>query len=425
MNQKINIRQQVSVCIGETALPVGQLIYVQQGQRENTAFAYDSAWLDNANRFKVSPDLELVADYQQRKATSKADSPFHFAFADTAPDAWGRRVIARAHAKARRTKAEFAPELAPEFASLTELDYLQAVDDHSRVGALRLRDAAGNFLGVTQEGRATPALIDLPKLLNSSRAIELGNETLEDLRYLLGRGTSLGGMRPKCTIVDQDGRLAIGKFPSIGDARSVTRGEVLAMKLARLAGIDVATAHIVEIETIPVAIISRFDRTLDGMRIPYLSAASMLQASRDEDRSYFEIADAIRANCSQPNRDLHELWRRMVFNLLINNVDDHLQNHGFLHVSNGQWQLAPAFDINPFPDKERASKTWLSERDGPIVNLAMLLARSEYFALTLADAQRIADQVTHVVANWKTLAISSEVNISVKQLDDFSPSFRD
>ena len=91
---------------------------------------------------------------------------------------------------------------------------------------------------------------------------------------------------------------------------------------------------------------------------------------------YAELADAIRTRSPQPTQDVQQLWRRMVFNLLITNVDDHLQNHGFLHVAHGQWRLAPAFDLNPFPDKDRESKTWLSEQDGPITDVAMLLATS-------------------------------------------------
>ncbi|MDQ4682714.1 HipA domain-containing protein, partial [Stenotrophomonas maltophilia group sp. RNC7] len=111
-----------------------------------------------------------------------------------------------------------------------------------------------------------------------------------------------------------------------------------------------------------------------------------LQASRDEDRSYTEIADAIRSHSNQPTEDVRQLWRRLVLNLLITNVDDHLQNHGFLHVERGLWRLAPAFDINPFPDKDRESKTWLSEQDGPITDVHMLVARAQYFALDETQA---------------------------------------
>ena len=275
--------------------------------------------------------------------------------------------------------------------------------------------------------RATPPLIELERIYNASRAVEQGQETADDLRYLQGKGTSLGGMRPKCTLVDDDGRLAIGKFPSVADARSVTRGEVLALKLAAQAGIDAAPARIVLLGDkggeIPVAVIRRFDRDGDDGRIPYQSAASLLQASRDEDRSYTEIADAIRSHSNQPTEDVRQLWRRLVLNLLITNVDDHLQNHGFLHVERGVWRLAPAFDINPFPDKDRESKTWLSEQDGPITDVHMLVARAQYFALDETQALAVLGEVHGAVANWRQTAVSTDVGLRPAELDDFAPAF--
>jgi serine/threonine-protein kinase HipA len=416
MKNSVNIRQQVSVCLGRDGMKLGELTYVKQGQRDYSAFAYQRSWLTMPDCFSLSPDWPLTPDYQQRKAPSKLDSPFHFALADTAPDAWGRRVIARDHAKRRKDQ--------PELAQLTELDYLLAVDDFSRTGALRLADANGQFQRSTAAGqRNTPPLLELAQIFDASRALEQGRETATDLRYLQGKGTSLGGMRPKCTVIDEDGMLAIGKFPSIGDERSVTRGEVLALCLAQQAGIEVATARIVELEGTPIALIRRFDRTADHGRIPYLSAASMLQASRQIDHAYTEIVDVIRANCLDPARDARQLWRRMVFNLLITNVDDHLQNHGFLHCQYGLWRLAPAFDINPFPDKERESKTWLSEQDGPIMDIELLLARCEYFFLDSKQARGILAEVVAAVGNWAQVAQSPLVGLKKRELEDFSPAF--
>jgi len=411
-----SIRQQVQVCIGKAGRPLGSLVYTQQGRREHCAFAYDEAWLASAERFVVSADLPLGPGYQPHKAASIHDSVFHGAIADTAPDAWGRRVIARDHAKRRRND----PTLPP----LTELDYLLAVDDLSRVGALRLCDSDGTWHRTVPEGqRTTPSLIELERIYQASRAVERGEETAEDLRYLQGKGTSLGGMRPKCTLVDEDGALAIGKFPSVNDSRSVTRGEVLALRLAQLAGVNAAPARIISLAGSPVAVIRRFDRDENEGRIPYQSAASLLQASREEERSYTEIADAIRTNGHSPNQDLQQLWRRLVFNLLITNVDDHLQNHGFLHVKHGLWRLAPAFDINPFPDKARESKTWLSEEDGPITDIAMLRARADYFALNKEQAQHIVAQVYATVMDWRRIALSAEVGLHAHELKDFAAAF--
>ena len=409
-------RKVVQVCIGEAGQPVGSLVYVRQGRREHTAFAYGAEWLASSTRFAVSADLALVGGHQTRKAVGTQDSMFHGAVADTAPDAWGRRVIARDHARRRRDDASLP--------ALTELDYLLAVDDFSRVGALRFLGPEGAWLRTAAAGqRSTPPLLELERIYQASRAVECGQETDEDLRYLQGKGTSLGGMRPKCTLVDEDGRLAIGKFPSVEDSRSVTRGEVLVMQLASKAGIETAETRVVLLGDTPVAVIRRFDRDAAGGRIPYQSVASFLQASRGEDRNYLEMADAIRARCLDFTRDLRQLWRRLVFNLLVTNVDDHLQNHGFLHVGRGSWRLAPAFDLNPFPDKARESKTWLSERDGPITDVEMLLARAGHFALDPAQARAVLAEVRSVVSGWRSVAKSGEVGLRAAEIDQFATAF--
>lgn len=409
-------RCQVELCLGRAGIVIGSLVHVRQGRREYSAVAYGDTWLANPHRFAVSADLSLIPGHQTHKAASPHDSVFHGALADTAPDAWGRRVIARDHAKRRKDN--------PRLAALTELDYLLAVDDFSRVGALRLREADGSFHRTVEEGgRSTPPLIELERIFQASRALEKGNESAADLRYLQGKGTSLGGMRPKCTVMEEDGGLAIGKFPSVGDMRSVTRGEVLALRLATNAGIDSAQARIVQIGDAPVAVIRRFDRDSEQGRIPYQSAASLLQASREEDHSYTEIADAIRTFGHSPTQDVQQLWRRMVFNLLITNVDDHLQNHGFLHVAQGQWRLAPAFDLNPFPDKDRESKTWLSEQDGPVTDLDMLFARCDYFGLRRDQALVVLAEVCAALSDWRRVALSPEVGLQERELDDFAPAF--
>ena len=410
-----DVRQTVSVCIGNAGALVGELTFVKQGARENTTFAYSSEWLARTDRFKVSPDLDLTPDYQRRRAPFPQDSVFHFALADTAPDTWGRRVVARDHAK--RRSAENLPPL-------TEMDYLLAVDDFSRIGALRLRDLSARYLKTPEEGRrATPPLVDLQKIFDASRALEENKESAADLAYLLGKGTSLGGLRPKCTVIDRNGRLSLGKFSSLNDEREVTRGEVLALHLARTAGIDAAQSRIEALQNVPVAIIERFDRTADDLRIPYLSAASVLQATRNEERTYFEIADAIRTNGFDPEHDVKQMWRRLVFNLLITNIDDHLHNLGFLHVEGDFWRLAPAFDLNPFPDKTNESKTWLSEDDGPITDVATLVARADYFSLAAPEAVAVLAEVVKAVSNWKAVALSPAVGLTAQELAGFVPAF--
>jgi serine/threonine-protein kinase HipA len=415
VNARAATRQEAGVCVGRAALEVGELGLIRDGRREYSAFAYSRSWLAHAERFEISPDLPLREGHFTRRAPSGEDSPFPLAFADTEPVTWGKRVIQRAHAKFRQRD--------PSLGVLARFDLLTAVDDFSRMGALRLRDAKGQFLRSDIEFR-TPQFIELEKIYASTRAVERGTETEADLRFLQGKGTSLGGLRPKCTVLDKDGALALGKFPSISDTRSVVRGELLALKLAALAKLDVAQARVEAVDGTPVAIIRRFDRTAEGARIAYLSGGSVLQARRDEDRAYTELADALRRVSARPSEDVRELWRRLLFNFLINNVDDHLWNVGVLYAGNGQWRLAPAFDINPFPDRVRESKTWLSEDTGPITSLQQLIHGSSYFGLQPGEAQEEADAMAAVAANWREIATSKEVGLSDAELHVFAPAFQ-
>jgi serine/threonine-protein kinase HipA len=412
----LTTKAELDICIGKAELPAGRLSFMKSGPRQFSQFAYREQWVRDTNYFDISPDLQPMVGYQIRKPPSKEDSLFFLALADTEPDAWGRRVIARAHAKERKNN----PALGP----LTELDYLCAVDDFSRIGALRIRDANGGYLRSADEGRRmTPPMLELEKMIAASRAVELNTETAEDLKYLQGKGTSLGGMRPKCTILDEDGALALGKFPSVQDERSVTRGEVLALRLARMAGINAADARIVMVQGIPVAIVRRFDRTTSDGRIPYMSGGTLLQASRNDEHAYTEVVDVMRTKCLDFRADAKQLWRRLVFNHLITNVDDHLQNIGFLYVDKNLWRLSPAFDLNPFPDKERESKTWLSEDTGPIASVGQLLEQASRFELKPDEAKQVLAEVVNAVTQWRAVALTQEVGLTAAELDDFEPAF--
>jgi serine/threonine-protein kinase HipA len=400
---------------------VGTLHYDFQRTRENAAFEYAPAWLGEKERFALSPTLPLVAGPQFHKK-SHDGSIFHAPIADTEPDGWGRRVITRDHAK-RRQQARKAGE-EEEVGRLNALDFLLAVDDSSRVGALRFRDEKGVFQRAMEEGRRTaPPLIELGALLAASRAVENNNETAADLAYLRGRGTSLGGLRPKCTVVDDDGTLSIGKFPSVADERAVTKGEVLALQLAKDAGIDAADGRIIDSDGAPVALIRRFDRLKGGKRLMYISAATMLGVERTdpEEHAYTEIVDAIRVHGAQAQADIEELWRRIAFSILITNIDDHLLNHGFLHETRDQWRLAPAFDINPFPDRVRELKTWISEEAGPEATVEGLMSVIPYFRITPKRAREILSAVEHAVAGWRKKGRA--IGMTEAELDQFTDAF--
>lgn len=405
----------VEVWLGESATRVGTLRYDARGNRESSAFEYAATWLKDG--YALSPGLPLVRGLQFHKSAGRG-SVFHDPIADTEPDGWGKKVILRDHAK-RRNEARTSGVTSP--ALLTSLDILLGVDDVSRVGALRFRDQNGQFARVATHRRAPP-LIELSSLLAASRAVELNQETKADLAYLLGRGTSLGGLRPKCSVIDADGTLAIGKFPSVQDERAVTKAEVLALQLARRCGINAADARIVLADNIPVAVIRRFDRVADG-RLMYISAASMLgvDSTDDGEHSYTEIVDAIRRYGAAPQVDIEELWRRVAFSIAINNVDDHLLNHGFLHADRGLWRLSPAFDLNPFPDRAPELKTWISEDAGPDASIDALLAVAPYFRISKSRAAEIRQQVDDVVASWRVAG--EAIGMTTSELDAFADAF--
>lgn len=421
------MKRSVTVCLGEGAIETGTLTFEAQGARRLASFVYANTWLAHPARFALSPDLPLVSGHQYRANQDAAQSAFFGCLADAEPDGWGRMVIARAHARQPAAQRKPATAGRPPLVPLNEVDYLLWVSDFCRAGALRLRDAQGIFQRPEDGGRGTPPLIALPDLLTASRAIEENRETARDLATLRGVGTSLGGLRPKCSIIDADGSLAIGKFPSVSDTRSIVYGEVLALKLAAKAGINAARARVVDSQGVPVAVITRFDRVTDGTdgrpgrRLMYLSARSLLQAAPAEQHSYVDIANAIRMHSSQAALDLAELWRRMVFNVLINNVDDHLNNHGFLHHAHGQWKLAPAFDLNPFPDKERALKTWISEDSGDAASLAEALHAAPLFGLSARAAQSVLHEVKTAVSRWKEVARS--IAMTARECARFAPAF--
>jgi serine/threonine-protein kinase HipA len=407
---------ELELCVGKAERAAGKLVYFKDGRREFSQFAYAEEWWKGESCFDISPDLAPVLGYQLRKAPSKDDSCFFLALADTEPDSWGRRVIARDHAKRRKEDASLG--------ELTELDYLCAVDDFSRIGALRLRAEGNQYLRSTEEGkRTTPPLLELKQAMDASHRVEMSQETAEDLKYLRGKATSLGGLRPKCSILDTDGQLALGKFPSVKDDRSVVRGEVLALKLASLAGIETAHARVELIEGTPVAVVKRFDRTRDEARVPYISGSTLLQASRNDEHAYTEVVDVMRSKCVDFDASAKQLWRRLVLNHLLTNVDDHLQNIGFLYVGRNMWKLSPAFDINPFPDKDRESKTWLSEDTGPVVSVEQLLGQAERFQLKPEDATAVLGEVVKAVEKWRDVAVSHDVGMSANELNDFAPAF--
>lgn len=237
-------------------------------------------------------------------------------------------------------------------------------------------------------------------LLNAADAVHGESETAADLRFLLGRGSPLGGARPKSAVALRDGRLAIAKFPKPDDTLDVAAGEVLALTLARSAGISVAEHQLLSVAGKSISVITRFDREGEH-RIPFLSANTLLALPKDDPGAYTLLADGIRQFGDEVKKDLRELWRRLVFSLLASNYDDHLRNHGFLMLRAGLWSLSPAYDLNPVPEMERSQtpKTPIAE-DQVEPTIAEALRVAPRFSLTSAEAKNILREVCNAVSKW-------------------------
>lgn len=411
------MRRNVDVCVGKRAALAGRLRYARQGTRESSAFEYARDWLAAPDRFPLEPALPLVPGAQFHKRVPDG-SVFHAAIADTEPDGWARRIILREHVK--RRDRERTGTRAPE--PLDALDFLLSVSDAARVGALRLRDEAGEFCAADELGRrSVPPLVALRDMFRASRAVETDQATSADLAFLLGKGTSVGGLRPKCSVIDDDGRLCIGKFPSVSDERAVTKGEVLALRIALHAGVSAAEARLVECEDQPVALVQRFDRSHGGDRVMYISAATLLGVPTNAEVTYTEIADALRVHGADARADIEELFRRVALYVLITNVDDHLRNLGFLHVDRGKWRLSPAFDVNPFPDRRRELKTWISEETGPAATIDGLMSALPRFGIAPERARAIIAEVDRAVAKWRD--IGRDLGMTRGELDAFADAF--
>jgi len=369
---------------------VGRLWTRWRKDRETASFEYDHAWLSDPERFSLEPALTL----DPGPFHTGADKPLFGAIGDSAPDRWGR-VLMRRHERRRAAAANETPR------TLGEVDYLLLVNDEARQGALRFALEEGGPFLAPGEGHPIPPLLGLPDLLSAADRVETDSDTAEDLRLLLAPGSSLGGARPKASVRDRDGHLAIAKFPHRHDEIDTVRWEALALQLASKAGITVPGWRLEDVAGRPVLLLRRFDRR-DGERIPFLSAMSMLGAKDNEPHSYLEFVDALRQHGASPTEDMHALWRRIVFSVLISNTDDHLRNHGFLYEGQDGWRLAPAYDLNPVPVdiKPRILATAIDDDDAT-ASLGLALSVADYFELSPDEARTIAGEVGEAVSTWR------------------------
>ena len=373
---------------------MGRLWARMRKNKESATFEYDKTWLENPARFSLEPALQVGPG----PFHTPADTPMFGAIGDSAPDRWGRALMRRV--ERRRAEREGGAPRTPR-----EIDFLLLVDDEARQGALRFAEKEGGpFL--REEGvKRIPPLIDLPKLLSAAEHVMEEKDTDEELRLLFTPGSSLGGARPKASVREKDGQLAIAKFPRKDDEINTVVWEAVALSLAQKSGIPVAQSRVENVAGKPVLLLRRFDRNGER-RIPFLSAMSMLGSKDRETRSYLEIVDALRQHGAAPQADMEALWRRLVFNILISNTDDHLRNHGFLYEGQAGWRLSPAYDLNPVPTdiKPRILSTAINEDDNT-ASLALALEVAGYFELDTGQARDIARQVGKSVSKWRNEAV--------------------
>jgi serine/threonine-protein kinase HipA len=406
------MERQVFLYVDMDGMPhlVGRLWGRVRKNKEGATFEYNDRWLQHPNRFSLEPALKLGPG----PFHTSADMPMFGAIGDSAPDRWGRALMRRME----RRRAEHEGQ-APR--TLREMDYLLLVDDEARAGALRFADTEGGPFLAQGEAKRIPPLVALPKLLSAAEHVIDETDTDEDLQLLFAPGSSLGGARPKASVREKDGQLAIAKFPRKDDETSTVIWEAVALRLAHKAGIAVPVARVETVGKKPVLLLRRFDRN-GKRRIPFLSAMSMLSAKHSESHSYLEIVDALRQHGAAPKADIEALWRRIVFNILISNTDDHLRNHGFLYQGSDGWLLSPAYDLNPVPTdiKPRILTTAINEEDGT-ASLALAMSVAKYFELDAAKAREIAKQVGKAVSTWRNKA--AHHGVGKNEIDRMASAF--
>lgn len=374
-------------------IPVGRLWSYFNNGKESASFKYDENWLKFPCNFELEPYLPLTEGTEH---TDNKKSIFA-SMSDCSPDTWGRLLIKRNEEKLAEQENRLRRQL-------NQLDYLLAVNDFSRQGALRFKKTPdGDFL-TAKDKKAIPPLVELPKLLAASEKIIDDDASFNDIKELLIPGSSLGGARPKASVIDKQGNLCIAKFPKKDDNNNNVLWEAVALTLAKNAGLKVQEWQLTKALGKSIILLKRFDR--EGKhRIPFISAMSMLNANDGEngDYSYLDIAEIIRTKGVNIKEDLKELWSRMLFSILISNTDDHLRNHGFLKQNPIGWSLSPLYDVNPSVDRTSNLQLNIDETSSATsVDLAFSVA--DYFGLSKPEADKILKQQIAAVSEWKDIA---------------------
>ena len=374
------------------------------------SFSFDKIFLKLQNQFLLDPEISWYAGEQY-----PIDKNSFGVFNDTMPDTWGRTLMKRRESIKSQTPSSF----------LSELDFLLGVNDVGRMGALRFKsDLKGPFLD-DDNSFPTPPWTSIRELQSGIKLLESDKDNADVRKWieiLLAPGSSLGGARPKANILDEVGNLWIAKFPSKLDTINKGAWEYVAYRLATKAGIPMSESKAeIILGKQHTFFTKRFDRE-KSQRIHFASAMTMTgnneSTLKDKQASYLDVAEFIQYNLQNNKVVLHQLWRRIVFNILISNTDDHLRNHGFLLINN-QWTLSPAFDINPSIDKNGLALN--IDANNNALDLELAKSAGVYFQLNVNEMNEIIDELISVVRTWEVEA--KAIGISRVEISLMRPAF--
>lgn len=355
----------------------------------STSFTY----LDDYLSFPGSYPLDPALPFDARGGFTEG---LPGAFADSAPDRWGRRLIAR------RLRVD-----GPGHRTVAENDYLLGVSDLTRQGALRFRTRGQDEF--ERSAVDVPKQIQLPTLYAASDKVARSDgEDLDAVKVLLDAGTgTLGGARPKASVRGDDGVLYIAKFPHHNDEWDVMAWEKTALDLAENADLTVPPRRLTQVSGRSVLLLARFDRAGEH-RVGYMSAMTLMQSKDGEHHDYVDLGEEVADVSDTTEVDLAQLWRRMAFSVLIHNTDDHLRNHGFLRTASG-WTLSPVFDVNPNPDEREGRQTAISGAVSRDEEVASLLLCAPVFGLDDSQARSVLGEVSEATRNWREVARTNGV----------------
>jgi serine/threonine-protein kinase HipA len=400
----------------EGPILMGELHSERLKGKEIFSFEYDKDWLSSGHAQILDPELQFYNGLQYLGGDQKNFGMF----LDSSPDRWGRVLMLRREAALARIEKR-------ERQNLFETDYLLGVYDGHRMGALRFKLEDGPFLNDNKD-LASPPWTSLRELEQVSLRLEEDDvidhpEYLTWLSMLIAPGTSLGGARPKASIVDHDGGLWIAKFPSRNDQGDIGAWEIVTYELAIASGINMAESKAQKFSSDYYTFLTkRFDRTNDNSRVHFASAMTMLGYRDGHDHadgaSYLELVEFIQNHGANVDNDLEELWRRIVFSICVANTDDHLRNHGFI-LTNGGWILSPAYDINPI-ETGTGLKLNISEEDNSL-DLDLAMEVCEFFRLSEDRAEEIISEIKSAVCTWKEVATKYGITRAEQELK--APAF--